>query len=276
MSDTSIFSNHLTLRDGIYYSQEQSVISYPEDQNELCMQFEESSFWFIHRNDCIAEMIKRFPPSGAFLDIGGGNGFVAKRIQDEGFETIVLEPGPVGASNSKKRGVEQVICSTFQDAHFPPQSIDAAGMFDVIEHIEDDDAMLREIHASLKENGRLYLSVPAFDWLWSQVDEDAGHFRRYTKTSMKDVLERAGFELEFSTYIFSVLPLPIFLFRSIPSKLGSKKQHTEIAETKKKEHTKKAGILDKIWRWELNELKKGSRIGFGGTLLIVARKNGEK
>jgi hypothetical protein len=132
--------------------------------------------------------------------------------------------------------------------------------------------ILRQVHQSLKNRGKMYFSVPAFQFLWSQVDADAGHFRRYTKKSMSRALEQAGFQVEFATYIFSILPIPIFFFRSVPSLLGSQKKHAEIAVAKKKEHTQKSGVLNVIWDWELRRLKHRQPIKFGGTLLIVAVK----
>jgi hypothetical protein len=257
---------------GIYHASGKSKISYPEDQNSLCMQFEESSFWFIHRNNSIISMVKNSPPTGPILDVGGGNGFVSLGLIQSGFEAIVLEPGIEGAMNAKKRGITGVICSTYQDAGLRETSLDACAMFDVIEHIEDDTAFLKALHQDMKINGKLYLPVPAYSLLWSQVDKDAGHYRRYTRRTMTKLLKNCGFNVNYSTYIFSVLPIPIFLFRTIPSLFGSKKNHSEIASTKKSEHTRKSSILSTIWSFELSKLSAGSKIPFGGTLLVTATK----
>src|SRR5437667_10420277 len=73
------------------------ALSYPEGANAVCFQVEDGSFWFRHRNDCIAAAVARFPPSGAILDVGGGNGYVARRLTDAGLETLVLQPGACGA-----------------------------------------------------------------------------------------------------------------------------------------------------------------------------------
>ena len=258
---------------GIYTSNKRSTISYPEDQNALCMQFEETSFWFKHRNHSIIEMIKHFPSKGPIMDIGGGNGFVAKGLQDADIETLLLEPGETGAYNAKQRGIKTVICSTFQDAEIKSEALSGAAMFDVIEHIEDDGRILKTIHKTLEPDGMVYFSVPAYQWLWSHVDEDAGHYRRYTKKSMTKLLADNGFTVVYSTYIFSVLPVPIFLFRSLPSIFRKRQKHHEIASTKKEEHNKKSSLLEKLWHWEISILKKKKSIGFGGTLLIAAKKS---
>ena len=63
-----------------YYAIGSEAISYPEEGNEACFQIEDQSFWFRHRNNCIQELVRKFPPNGKgpIFDVGGGNGFVAK------------------------------------------------------------------------------------------------------------------------------------------------------------------------------------------------------
>ncbi|MBZ5581604.1 MAG: class I SAM-dependent methyltransferase [Acidobacteriia bacterium] len=162
------------------------------------------------------ETIRRFPPSGAVFDIGGGNGYVALAIQESGFDVVVVEPGPDGARNARRRGIRSVICATVENAGFLDRSMAAAGLFDVLEHIEDDLGFLKSLARRLLAGGRLYLTVPAFSALWSQEDNDAGHYRRYTLRQLRNVLERAGLEAEYLTYFFACLPAPILLSRGAP------------------------------------------------------------
>ena len=100
----------------------------------------------------------------------------------------------------------------------------SVGLFDVVEHIEDDYFFLNNINKYLKEDGYVYITVPAFNFLWSNEDVDAGHFKRYTTSELNGLLKKSGFTIIQSTYIFSILPLPVFLFRSLPSKLGLNKK----------------------------------------------------
>ena len=121
-------TNNLEKRiNGIYYSKTKSSVSYPDDGNEGCMQIERDSFWFNHRNNVIVESIKKHSPSKTFFDIGGGNGFVSKRLQEEGIETVLVEPGNNGASNAKIRGLKNIICSTLDDAEFKNNSLESVG-----------------------------------------------------------------------------------------------------------------------------------------------------
>src|SRR5437762_8958287 len=132
-------SNRLTVDEhGIWTSAKASSVSYPANGNFLCLPLEDASYWFRHRNECILAAIKRFPPAGAILDVGGGNGYVTRRLLDEGFDAALLEPGAVGALNGKTaRKIPQVICSTLEAAEFSPGSLSAIGVFDVLEHIDD-------------------------------------------------------------------------------------------------------------------------------------------
>ena len=100
-----------------------------------------------------------------------------------------------------------MICSTFEDAGFRQNTLPAVGMFDVLEHVEDDAGFLRTLHETMIPDGRLYLTVPAYQWLWLAEDTYAGHFRRYTLSSLTSILNRAGFDVEFRSYMFSMAPI---------------------------------------------------------------------
>lgn len=256
---------------GLWVSKSRSQVSYPVADNEVCYQIEDSSFWFKHRNRCIVQCVRAYPPSGAVFDVGGGNGFVSLALQDAGWDTVVVEPGVVGASNARRRGLPEVICSTFEDAGFRPKSLPAVGMFDVLEHVEDDEAFLRKLHDAMVPGGRFYLTVPSYQWLWSAEDTYAGHFRRYSLTSLTARLAAAGFECEFGSYLFAILPLPVFLLRSIPYLLGSKTITT--SENAANDHA--AGRLDKLlnrtFAWEQNRLGRQRPIPVGSSCLVVAK-----
>jgi len=275
MVNIKTFVQNLHPKDGIYFTEELNEISYPEDGNQICFQLEENSFWFEHRNNCILELVKKYAPNDLFFDIGGGNGFVARNLEKNGINSVLVEPGLSGCLNAKKRGLSNVICSTLENTVFSLNSLPAVGVFDVVEHIEDDLGFLQSIHQYLEENGLIFITVPAYNFLWSNEDVDAGHFRRYTLNSIEAVLKDASFKVEYSSYIFSLLPLPIFLLRSIPSKLGFHKNSNEF-DKHEKEHTQSKGflgrLLDKLWLSEANAVKNGRRIPLGSSCLVVARK----
>lgn len=277
MIDIQAISTGLKLgEDGIWYSAETENISYPSEGSDTCFAIEESSFWFRHRNNCIKSIVKSFPPKNneTIFDIGGGNGFVALGLSSYGFNVALVEPGATGASNAKKRGVSDVICATTSTAQFKQRSLPAVGLFDVIEHIEDDLNFLKSVGSLIKKGGRLYVTVPSYWCLWSEDDVTAGHFRRYTVSSISNVLQLAGFQVEFSSYIFRVLPLPIFLFRTIPYKLGFPKSEKN-GSTMTRDHEIKSRVLGRILnvilKSEIDNLNKKKSMSFGGSCLIVAK-----
>ena len=264
--------------DGIWYSPQEVATSYPADGNSDCFAVEDGSFWFKHRNTCIAEVASAFPPAdnGAIFDIGGGNGFVSKGLINAGFTVVLVEPGRTGVTNAKKRGITNVICATSQTAGFREKSLSAAGLFDVLEHIEDEQAFLRSIHALLKDAAPLYLTVPAYNFLWSHEDVAAGHFRRYTLKQLTAVLKSAGFELLYASYIFRFLPLPIFMLRAIPWHLGLAKP-THDSDKTKQEHAAPNGsavhILNRLLSAEIANIRNQKTMHCGGSCLMVARKS---
>ncbi len=273
--DLSAIASNIEKVNGIWYAKNQSKISFPETGYDHCLQIEENSFWFKHRNECIVSLVKQFSPQTTFFDIGGGNGYVSLGLEKAGIPTVLVEPGEQGAFNAQKRKLSNIVCSTLADAHFTPNSLGAVGAFDVIEHIEKDEEFVKMLHTYLQPSGKLYATVPAFNWLWSIEDEYAGHYRRYTMKNFTELLQKAGFKLCYTTYIFSVLPLPIFLLRAIPTKLGMKQEHN--VATNESEHSAgqegmAAKLLNKLWLWEQQKVQNLSPISFGGSILVVAEK----
>lgn len=250
------------------------MLSYPADGNQQCFMLEDRSFWFQHRNDCILAAMRRHPPGGPVLDVGGGNGFVTRRMIDEGFPATLLEPGQTGAANAKtQRKLSDVICSTLDDAGFPGNSIAAVGLFDVLEHIPADRAMLASLHEVMRPGGMLYLTVPAFDWLWSSSDVYAGHFRRYSPSGLAELL-LDRFDILYSTCFFGALILPILVFRALPFRLGfARRTGVLTAET---EHGVKGGgmvhLARRLLAGELRSIETGRALKWGTSLLCVARK----
>ena len=249
-------------------------IDYPDEANAFCFAVEDRSFWFQHRNAVIVDAVRRFPPGGFIADIGAGNGYVSRGLNQAGFETLLLEPGPAGIQNARSRGLSPLVCATLQDAAFRLESLPAAGMFDVLEHIEDDIGVLRLLHDALVPNGRIYLTVPSFQTLWSSEDDLAGHHRRYTISTLNARLRAAGFTPELGTYFFAPLPVPIVLLRSIPSRLGLRKATdvTKIAQELQPSEGGAVKLLKGVLGVERKLLQRGWRLPTGSSCLVIARK----
>lgn len=267
----SDLSNSLsTDADGIFVSEASRAVSYAAEGHAECFLVEDASFWFRHRNDCIAHMIANHQFCGQMLDIGGGNGFVAQRLASEGHSIILLEPGIVGARNARlRRGLNNVVCSTVDDAEFKPNSMGAIGLFDVIEHIDDDREFVRKISPLLTPGGRLYMTVPCHQWLWSQADVDAGHFRRHTSATLQCLLADY-FTIDYFSYFFQSLLVPQLIFRAMPYRLGLSR-HALSTDT---EHGGKSGIglevINVLLENEAARISRGERLAYGASCLIAA------
>lgn len=259
--------------DGIYVTAESSEVSYSPTGHADCFQVEDSSFWFKHRNDCIAAMVARYPYAGTLLDIGGGNGYVSQRLIAEGHDVMLIEPGLTGAYNAHhQRGIPLVACATVENARFAPGTFGAIGMFDVIEHIEDDRGFLADIVPLLAPEGRLYLSVPCHAWLWSGADISAGHFRRHTKQSIRALLGE-HFVIDYLSYFFKPLVFPQWLLRALPYRLGIGRSAALSTET---EHGAGQGAavqwMARRLRPEVARVAQGRQMGFGASCLVAAHR----
>lgn len=263
--------------DGIWHALRQEAVSYPQEGHNGCFQVEDGSFWFRHRNHCIAAMIRRNPPPpGAFLDIGGGNGFVAQRLRAEGLDVVLLEPGPTGASNAKcARGLENVVCATIEDARFEPGSFASIGMFDVIEHIDDDRGFLRAATQLIPVGGMAYFSVPCHPWLWSRADVVSGHFRRHTTATLRALLA-GDYDIAYISPYFRPLVVPQLLLRALPYRLGFRRRKGVLdAES---EHGTSGGAatraLSRLLAGEIDNVREGRAMRFGASALVAARRRG--
>lgn len=259
-----------TFADGVWRTAEAGVVSYPDEGHVFCAGVEEQSFWFAHRNSAILEAVRRFPPiDGPLLDVGAGNGYVALALQHAGFETIAIEPGEQGARHAAARGVRHVIRGVLPAAEMRMGMAGAIGLFDVIEHVEQDREWLVSLRSYLTQGGRLYITTPAYAWLWSDIDVQSGHHRRYSMPQIRDVVEAAGFDVEYATYIFWCVPPILFLARRArSSEKPSAKEHTAGGRMSR-------AIARSLFAWEARVIRAGGRLPFGGTCLVVARSRTE-
>jgi len=261
--------------DGIWFAHRQAPVSYPEHGNAAFLEIEDRSFWFRHRNRCIASVVRRYAPHGALLDIGGGNGYVSKGLIEAGIACALLEPSIDGALAAQARGIDPVICARLQDLGMASASVGAAGMFDVLEHIEDEADALQRVHALLRPGGLLFLTVPAYPFLHSADDVADGHFRRYTLRSLTRAVIGSGFRPEYATYLFAPLPPLVLLLRTLPSLLGLR-QPADAELPQASEHVRhgfSARIIETLLDPEAQRIMAGGTIPFGSSCLAVCIKD---
>lgn len=144
--------------------------------------------------------------------MGCGLGETSKKLAAFG-QVTGIDSSPEAIKLAKKNGFKKAKVMDLANLLFPRNSFEAVTAFDVLEHIEDDQRAIREAFRVLKNKGILLLTVPAYDWLWSEHDEALGHKRRYIKSQIEMKLKKAGFTILKSSYIISSFLLPITLFR---------------------------------------------------------------
>jgi SAM-dependent methyltransferase len=269
---------HFDARTGLWRANvgDDGSLSYPAGHNAACFRLEDGSFWFTHRNRCIVAAVRRFQPDGFILDVGGGNGVVAQALIEAGYQTALLEPGVVGAQNARAgRRLPTVINATIEDAAIRPGSVANVALFDVLEHIEDDRDFVRRLHVTVRPGGLFFLTVPAFNWLWSMSDVDAMHYRRYTGKTLADVLS-GWFDVLYSTCLFGRLVPLSLVVRALPYRIGMAR--SKPAHVYEREHAVKrrglAGVFASVLDHEVAAIAAGRPLAIGSSLLVVARRTG--
>jgi len=153
-------------------------------------------WWYIGRRYIFNKLLGYFFPSGRdkkIADIGCGTGGVMKMLAEHG-EVLGLDIEPRALDFCRSKGFDNVeLMKGFYDTGLPSESVDLVAMFDVLEHFEDDVKALREINRVLDRDGYVLISVPALKFLWSELDQVAHHFRRYTKKRAGVQASESGF-----------------------------------------------------------------------------------
>ena len=204
-------------------------ISYPKEMYEQYNTETDAGYWNIHRSNEILRELKQFGIS-QLVEVGAGTGSVCGFLAQNGIEIAAVEPLKAGAKAIQKKGV-QTICGRLEIVNFPPDSIKAYGVFDVLEHIENPSQLLDEMYRTLEPGGYLFITVPCDQWLWGELDKSIGHYRRYSTRTINEVVSRSGFIPVKSRYLFLSLVLPAFILRAIPFRLGIQRSEQQVFET---------------------------------------------
>jgi len=184
-------------------------------------ELDERHWWYCARREVIAALIRREarpPKDAAILEIGCGTGHNLAMLSGFG-EVDGLELDEEARALSEKRLGRKVMSAPLPElAGVPDRRYDLIGAFDVIEHIADDRAALGSIAAKLKPGGRLVMTVPAHQWMWSAHDVVNHHKRRYSKRQLKALVEASPLKLERIGYFNSLL-FPLAVAQRAASKI---------------------------------------------------------
>lgn len=159
-------------------------------------------WWYQARTRLLEEALGPFVPNGGqVLDVGSADGPSAEWFRAQASSAVALDVDIRGLTGDG-------VCGSALGLPFADRSFDAVAAFDVIEHCEPESVVLREIHRVLRPGGVIAVSVPAYQWAWTEFDVANGHYRRYTQERLIDAVTAAGFVVDRSTYAFtSVFPM---------------------------------------------------------------------
>ena len=187
-------------------------------------EIDERHWWYVARRKVLAELIRRRvqPPKDArLLEIGCGTGHNLKMLGEFG-KVDGLEIDEAARSFAEKRVGHEIFSAPLPElAGIPEHSYDVVGAFDVIEHIPDDAGALESISRLLRPRGKFVMTVPAHQWMWSAHDVVNHHQRRYSKSSLKRLIDASPLRLETMGYFNSLL-FPIAVAERLASKVRGK------------------------------------------------------
>lgn len=178
---------------------------------------EESHWWFVGRRKIVSSFVERIvkdlpPEQPRILDVGCGTGANLEMLSQFGSAEGV-DVSVEALEFCEARGLKNVRRGEAEHLPYDNNSFDLVTGLDVVEHLDNDLAGLKEMRRVLRREGRILLFVPAFMFLWGVQDDISNHRRRYTAADLKKVVAQAGFELERLTYANITFFLPILLGR---------------------------------------------------------------
>jgi len=204
-----------------------------KSQYERFANVDRRHWWFQLRRDIAAALLRLFlanDKSIRIIDIGTGTGGMLPVLSQFGSVTAA-EPDPDALEFTRHEYSYlpscQFIQSDWQGLNMPELEFDLLTAFDVLEHCEDDFQALTRWRKMVKDGGRMLITVPAFNSLWGANDDLSHHYRRYSKTTLREVILRSSLVVEKISYINSMMFLPVWLSRNlkepIEKRLGQKK-----------------------------------------------------
>ncbi len=228
---------------------------------------EETNWWFRGRRYLLRRLISRLGlRDGLILDAGCGTGFARGELSQGG--TVI---GLDASHDALCLGLSDtpVACcvSSIESVPFPPNTFDLIVAMDLIEHLEAEAPALREMRRVCKPGGHLFITVPAYQSLWSRHDEALGHYRRYTTSRIADTVRAGGFDVQKKFSLVSTILPGAAIFRLLRRKLGRESNGTDLFPVPEPFNF----ILSLVMR---AECALGWSIGlpFGLTACVLARK----
>ena len=240
----------------------------------LTMQrYEDHHWWTVSRRAIIKGVLNHYFNCSNFeriLEIGCGSGGNLGLFSAYG-DVYAIEPDDEARKIAQGRQLAKVRKGSLPNDIPFECDFDLICLLDVLEHVDDDLLALRSINNKLRPGGKVLVTVPAYQFLWSGIDVAAHHKRRYMLGQLMRVMQEAEFKLLYSTY-FSMFLFPI---------IGGIKYLNKILA--KKPGPSDVGILPSFINTSLIYIFSSERflipkisLPFGASIMIVAQKRGER
>lgn len=237
---------------------------------EVVRELEESHWFFVARRRILARLLDEVLTGldhGKTLDVGCGTGATMGFLERYG-EVTGIDISPKAVEYCRAQGRERLCLASGESLPFVDGSFDLVTALDLLEHLEDEAAGLREMWRALNSDGRLVVIVPAFMFLWSEFDRFSGHYRRYTGSELKQRVEAADFEVArvsyFNTFLFPV----IWGVRTLKNLMGRRASASSDLILPGRALN---GLLTWFFSLEAGLIARG-QLPFGVSLVCVARK----
>jgi SAM-dependent methyltransferase len=230
---------------------------------------EDSHWWYVGRRAILESFLedivrKTKIQNPHILDVGCGTGGNLEMLEKFGAaEGVDVSDDALEFCKSKGLKVHKGLAEKLP---FADESFDVVTALDVVEHLDDDIAGLKEMHRVLKSGGKTLIFVPAFMWLWGVQDDVSNHRIRYTKKQIVERLQKAGFEIERATYANWTFFAPILAGRTLMKITGIKPESENNVNV-----SALNGVFGKLFGAEKFWLKNFD-FPFGVSIVIVAKK----
>ncbi|MEO7716505.1 MAG: class I SAM-dependent methyltransferase [Capsulimonas sp.] len=256
--------------------------SYDPDHFAPLFEAEDRHFWFRSRNTIISALTEQIvAPLGEgyrVLEVGCGTGNVLRRLSSvcTGGSVIGMDLFIEGLAFARTRTSAPLVQGDVYHSPFSAE-FDMIGLFDVVEHIEDDGRVFNSLYGLLKPGGSLFVTVPAHMSLWSYFDTASHHCRRYEIPELTERLAQAGFEIEYVTEFMTALYPLVWLGRRMAAMIrGDKKITAEDAHQMSVNELRIVPLVNDLLTWALQgdvkRIKGRHQLSRGTSILALARK----
>ena len=232
---------------------------------------EDSHWWFVGRRAILESFLRQIIQNpkaqiqnAKILDVGCGTGANLEMLSQFGqAEGVDVSDDALEFCRQKGLKVQKGLAETMP---YADDTFDVTTALDVIEHLDDDVAGLKEMHRVTKPGGYSLIFVPAFMWLWGVQDDISNHRIRYTKKQIVDRLQNAGYTVERATYANWTFFAPILAGRTLMRVTGIKPESENNVNL-----SALNGVFGKLFSSERFWLK-NFNFPFGVSIVVVARK----